>query len=133
MAKASVSIFCTGCNKEFKHEKICYNRDQANAYEDWARVNITLCPACYRELMQENERRAQEKALDGVELAELTGTEKQTRWATDIRREAVAAAAKHKPNEKFWQAVNAKTDAKWWIDNRFEVETLNGLCKALSK
>ena len=133
MAKASVSIFCTSCGKEFKHEKICYNRDQANAYEDWARVNITLCPTCYKETMRECERKAQEKALDGVELADLTGSDKQVKWATDIRRAVLAQATKYSPTEQFWDAVNIKTDAKWWIDNRFEVETLEGLCKTLNK
>ena len=60
----------------------------------------------------------QEKALQGIELVALEGTEKQVGWATKIRRAALSMCMKYNPNEKFWAMVNQKTSAKWWIENR---------------
>ena len=133
MAKATVEIVCADCGQQFKHSKICYNRSQANDYEEWARENITQCPTCYKYMIEQSNAKKQEEKLEGIELVPLTGSEKQISWATKIRCEAMAMCAERKPNETFWRTINSKDDAKWWIDNRDELHSINSICKLLKK
>ena len=125
MAKAMITIICAACGCEFTHSKSCYNRDGATRYEEWARDHITTCPACYGKAMRAKERAKLDaqtaeanKAIEGMELSELTGSEKQIAWATDIRARAAAICKAAGGNEKFWELFNSRTEAKWWIDNR---------------
>ena len=82
--------------------------------------NKAVCPACYK--AQKEAEIA--KASEG--LAQLTGTEKQVKWATQIRAEFVSkvkatipsTAEGQKAAELLIAAVNEKSEAKWWIDNR---------------
>jgi len=128
MAKAMITIICAVCGHEFRHSKTCYNRDDATRYEDWARDNITTCPECYAKAQRAKERAkldAQtaeaQQTLEGMTLSDLTGTDKQIAWATDIRVRAAATCKVAGGNEKFWAMFNGMTDAKWWIDNRDEL------------
>lgn len=125
MAKVSIRIKCEACEQEFVHSKICYNRDEAAKYEDWARDNITVCPACYAKAMRAAERAkidaataAAREQIAEMQFSELEGSEKQIAWAEDIRARAAATCKKCGGSEKFWALFNAKKSAKWWIDNR---------------
>lgn len=121
MAKASIVLVCKECGETFRHERICRNRSDATDYEEWAEKNITQCPECFKKEQREIKRQKELKALEGIELAELTGSEKQVKWAEDIRRKAVADCIEHDPKEIFWTLVNAHTEAKWWIENRYQL------------
>ena len=87
-----------------------------------------MCSECYSEnkkaeekAKQEEEKAKQEETQKNLNLAELSGTEKQIAWAADIRRKAIAIVMNRVTlNEKFINAVNAKAEAKWWIENRNE-------------
>lgn len=80
-------------------------------------------------------------------MIDLTGTDKQITWATDIRnqmvsqvatlKEQLAAAATRKPGQDHLLAatipaidsaladmLREHTDAGWWIDNRFNTFTI---------
>lgn len=125
MAKAMITIICATCGQEFRHTRTCYNRDDATRYEEWARDNIATCPACYGKAQRAKERAKLDaqtaearKAIEGMELSELIGTEKQIKWASDIRARAAAILKPCGGNAKFWEKFNAITDAKWWIENR---------------
>lgn len=129
MAKIDLELQCEDCGKMFRHTKIVRNRADAESYKEWAQDNITICPQCYSEAMrrkrrEELDQKTQEahSDIDGIELVDLTGTEKQIKWADDIRARAVALCLKSKPNQKFWDLVNTKTDSKWWIDHRDELQ-----------
>lgn len=125
MAQARIEIICTECGCKFTHRKNCYNRDAVTRYEEWAAENITICPECYVKQKRAEERAALDaktaeanKAIEGMTLSELTGSEKQIAWATDIRARAAATCKAAGGNDKFWELFNSKTEAKWWIDNR---------------
>lgn len=125
MAQARIEIICTECGCKFTHRKSCWNRDDATRYEEWARDHITTCQECYVKQKRAEERAALDaktaeanEAIEGMTLSELTGSEKQIAWATDIRARAAAACKKAGASEKLWELFNSKTDAKWWIDNR---------------
>lgn len=141
MARVKIELVCECCGEKFTHIHFCNNRDDAYSYEEWAKKNITVCSECYtknneaeEKAKQEEEKAKQEEAQKNLNLVELAGTEKQIAWATDIRRTAIAVVMKRVTlNEKFINVVNSKSDAKWWIENRNDFSSFNGVLKALSK
>lgn len=68
-------------------------------------------------------------------LADLAGTEKQVAWANTIRDNAYRCLDSLAPlatNEQAkammdgWRAkMDATTDAKWWIDNRYDIPNIS--------
>lgn len=122
MAKASVELVCAGCGKTFRHEKICRNRESANAYETWARDNVSLCPKCYSECMKQDELRKCAEKVGNRELTPLSGTEKQIAWANEIRTQMVALLVGKSKNvsDEMWAAINSFAEAGFWIDHRFK-------------
>lgn len=94
----------------------------------------TLCSACYKAEQDAKRAAATQAAVDATsELPALTGSEKQIVWATTIRAEAVnavdakyaAMVAAHGADAQGADevrsaiaALKAKTDSKFWIDNR---------------
>lgn len=100
-----------------------------------------LCPDCYK--AQKEAERAEEhdrqdaKAEAGIEhygYPELTGTEKQVKWAKALREEAITAVFEMLACCDFpcdeqkldtmlqTQIVNAHTDSRYWIDNREHIK-----------
>ena len=124
MAKASVWITCKDCGKEFLHTRICRNCTSANEYEEWAKNNITICPECWKAAKREQERKEAEELTSEYAIEELNaGSEKQIAWANDIRLKALANAVKaHKVTEEMIEKVNEHLDARWWINNRFDMD-----------
>ena len=140
MAIARIQITCTDCETEFWAKKECRNRAEANSWENWVRQNGRQCPDCYAKAVaaaREAERAAKsaenaEKAAGcPISLPELQGSEKQVKWANDIRNAALAQLEKYgiKWADFIAQAAtdaDIKVDldklmqpaAKWWIDNR---------------
>lgn len=125
MAQARIEIICTECGCKFTHRKNCYNRDAATKYEEWAAENITICPECYGKQKRAEERARLDKQTEeakeasaGIELPELTGTEKQIAWAKDIRARAVKMFVDAKANDGAWKLFSNRTEAHWWIENR---------------
>lgn len=91
------------------------------------------CPAC----------RAAAKVVAAKEMG-LTGSDKQVIWAMDIRKgfmsvraefDKMVAANGLTSNPKVMAAVKVlnetegKTDSKFWIDNRFKLNTLESVCQ----
>lgn len=119
MAKASIEIICSECGKTFKHERRdLRNRKDADDYEEWAKANIILCPECYAKKVAEEKQKKIADAMGNIVLAELEGTEKQVAWAKKIREQFIYECLKDEPLPVFFDTVNAKTKASWWIETR---------------
>lgn len=132
MAISQIEVVCEHCGKKFTHRHKCYNRSAAVSYSEWAKENVTICPDCYKEIQRETERRhIEELTRDMPITAELTGTEKQIKWANDIRKKAVSLVADKKPKQAFWDAVNSKTSAEWWINHRNRLDNIYDFAKLL--
>jgi len=140
MAKARVQLTCSDCGTEFWAEKRdCYNRAEADRWVAWVSQGGRQCPECYRK--EQAAKREAERAAKAAEnaagaacplaLPELQGSEKQVKWALDLRNGVLATLNKYnvKWQEFAERAVNepelkAELDkimqpsAKWWIDNR---------------
>lgn len=132
MARASVKLTCTKCGREFKHESVCYNREEANKYEDWARNNILFCPRCYgaearaaKAERRAKEREAQLKAAaaeaERLSLPTLTGTEKQVAQANLIRHEMIAKYGLGKGLPKGFTVDRLKAILNDAMEDRYDV------------
>ena len=95
----------------------------------WYREN-GLCPECYRV------KQTAEVALKSEGLPPLTGTDKQVHWAAKIRVDVISyvrnkvSSANNTEEQKdgvtqiFLELCQSRTEAKWWIDNRDEYNTM---------
>ncbi len=144
MAKASVMVTCSVCGKTYTATKTCYNRREADNWESWVvNQNDHFCTECYAEKMRV--KREQERASEAeknaklaekctISLPELVGSEKQVKWANDIRTKFIAklsgrglkwealASGDYPENER--EAIEAElrklknASAKYWIEVR---------------
>lgn len=86
MAIGKASLVCPTCGEVFEITKRCYNRKEADSWEEWVKTTRRECPDCYKE------RRKMEMANESAEiiialgLPEITeGTEKQIQYANNLR------------------------------------------------
>lgn len=88
MAIASIKVICEECGNEFNVRKNCYNRTEANRYEEWATQNITLCPTCAAKAYSDHQSVAVAEKLEAHSLVLPTisgASEKQIKFASDLR------------------------------------------------
>ena len=94
-------------------------------------AQYNLCPDCYRAMKQKE----MEEELAKYNLPELSGTERQIKWATEIRFKFASEAnrnlnGEYKDNTEFIgkytktykSIVDVQTTSKWWIEHRDEFE-----------
>ena len=93
MAKASVMCKCEKCGKEFKKEKICHNRAEADNFEEWAKENCTECPECYKARIESQKAEKANVLKEKYNLPEIIGaSEKQVAYANSLRDEYIVCA-----------------------------------------
>lgn len=125
MAVGTVIRICEKCGKEYEIRKKFMNRREADSWEEYMNgfeKRNGLCRECYHEKMEAERaaKEAEDAAKAGrLNMVELNGSEKQVAWANKIRVKLVLMATeKINANDTFWEYVNKKTDASWWIDHR---------------
>lgn len=139
MAKGTAICKCKTCGKEFKREKYCYSRKEANEYEAWAVDYYEECPDCYK--VRRGKENAEKYAAENAKAAnyaaannlpELKGTVKQVAWANSIRAKMIAemesrvsensktaSQAELVWTDKILNYVKTKlVSASYWIDNQ---------------
>jgi len=143
MAIAKVELKCSVCGETYTAEKKCYNRTEANNWESYMSGRDGTCRECYGKMMAA--KREQGKAEEAAKVAEavtkcplslpeLIGSEKQVKWANDLRNRLIAQMSIRGikwniiANREFPEAhkdeLNANADkllessAKAWIDMR---------------
>ncbi len=109
------------CGHEVKH--ILTAREEKAGKLDW--LESTVCPECYKAQKQaEREQKHQEALAASADLPALVGSEKQVKWATDIRAalksqfEALEKRYGPAPEvvAKYMADVFGHTQAKYFID-----------------
>lgn len=88
------------------------------SYKEWRAKQYfsDMCPECLKKKHEERAKRIEEE----YDMPKLTGgTEKQINWANIIRADFLDYCEKEKLVADY--IINAKTDAKFWIDNRDEL------------
>ena len=93
MAKASVMCKCEKSGKEYKKEKMCCNRAEADSFEEWAKENCTECPECYKARMELLRTQKAKEIKEKYNLPEIVGaSEKQVNYANSLRDEYIVCA-----------------------------------------
>lgn len=86
MSRATAHCVCATCGEEFTHIKDCFNRKEADSYEEWASANITECPECRRARLKRENAVAAAEIISKYGFPEITGvSEKQISYANDLR------------------------------------------------
>ena len=88
MAKAKAICKCKYCGNEFHYVTYKNNSRDARDFEKWAAENIDECPECREKRIaaeHDEQARISAEAAKSKGWPELTGSEKQVRWATSIR------------------------------------------------
>ena len=126
MAQAKAICKCERCGQSFTKIATKYNRREADEWVAWAEKNYTVCTDCYKAEKQAEEAAKAEKMTAEItsrfELPELIGSEKQVRWASDIRIKMVGDLLGHTSGNKADEIIGSflarTTQATWWIDHR---------------
>lgn len=125
MAKAVARCKCKTCGSEFTATKICYNRRDADSWEEWASSNFDECSDCYKARKQKERDAANAASAEenkSMGWAVLTGSPKQIAWAETIRAKARTNIRMQIKNIEACKVVlnwlSGKEKASWWIDNR---------------
>lgn len=143
MAKYEVTYSCGHSGVVNLFGKTADRENKLHWYEAHA-----LCPACHEKaIMEAREKQKEECKERAAELGlpELTGTEKQVKWALELRDKFIAEVDKQidwyagdNPLRlkgrilTAWKADCLKhSEAKWWIDHRFGNEQLDSTCRIM--
>ena len=86
MAKWAVKCVCPECGKTFTREGYAFSRKEATQKEEYYAENPGLCPECWKasKIAYKTE---EVKALNLPDFPELKGSEKQIKYAADLRIE----------------------------------------------
>ena len=96
-------------------------------YEKIEYMERGVCPDCYREIKQEEQKQENERAetlAKNLGFSELEGSEKQIAWANSIRQRAYENICKLEPEHPSFgytlvaKEISLELSAKWWIDHR---------------
>ena len=81
---------CENCGKEFKKEKICRNRAEADSFEEWAKENCTECHECYKARIEAEKAEKIKGISEEITFPTLTAvSDKQMSFAEKKRNEYV--------------------------------------------
>jgi len=127
-------VECTECGKKFDVQ--LYGKMK---YREWKVEHYAwLCDECKAKKREEEARKAAEKSQE-MQLPELIGSEKQVKWALQIRLQAIKEIEKQLEAYQALSSINPDGEpeqeeflmkfgfeemlkeqkASWWIDNRY--------------
>lgn len=130
MARVKLNCKCDLCGNMFEHIKFLSSREQADAYEAWAKEGITTCPKCYRETCDTETLR---KASERVNLVALSGTDKQIAYAEILRARLICKADKANidscmlainKDDAFMRALRTEAEKANISDDEMLIQTL---------
>lgn len=143
MAKATITLTCSKCGKEFEITVHGFNRtDCDRKVEYYGKDPTGICPECKKEAWVEEQKAKNKAAVEnlGYTLPELTGSEKQIKWANDLRARYALATEKSDcyftefAYSIFRRAIfNGVTSARQWIEMRGDIDSAFNLTTAAFK
>lgn len=137
MTIASVTKTCKMCGAKYEIRKKLHGSLEAQRWEKYMEgLEDGLCWRCKKaeeKAKEEAENAAYKEQIAKHDLVPLTGTPKQIKWGQDIRKELLVMTLKYRvPTDVFWDLVNKREEAAWWINNR-HICTSAELAKALTE
>lgn len=117
MAKATLKITCAQCGNTFVHSRTCYNRRDADDYEDWAIKHITICPTCYRRNREESTAAKASAIIAELNIpSTIDGvSDNQVAYAHKVRNDYIVKNADHMRETFRWLAL-IDSDAPEFLD-----------------
>lgn len=121
MAVGKVTCTCSKCGKEIVLTKKFFKREEANNWEEYMKEsNDFVCYECKKADEKEKMKQAIEEMEKDLELSELEGSEKQVRWARELRYKFLRDLKTYRNEMVSLEDINSITQAKFWIDHRDE-------------
>lgn len=91
MAMATAKCTCKKCGEEFEIYKKCYNRRDADEFEEYAAAHYTECRKCYRARVAAQNADKAETVIEKYNMPTITGvSEKQINYANTLRNRFLA-------------------------------------------
>ena len=91
MAKAKAICTCRTCGNKFEVVKNCFNRSDADNFEQYAKETYTECKDCYRARIEEENASKAKTIIEKYGFPTITGvSDKQTDYANRLRDEYLA-------------------------------------------
>lgn len=141
MSVGKANCKCHTCGKEFEVRKKCYNSKDASNWAEWAVEHYTECSDCYNKRTNAEKSPVRPEIFDifDVKLPDLSGTEKQIAWATQIRENALVEICdatltlrikgkKTGGNRLVIKWLASHSNSAWWIENREQLADYAALC-----
>lgn len=86
MAMATAKCTCEKCGEEFEIYKKCYNRRDADEFEEYAAAHYTECRKCYRARVAAANADKAKTVIEKYNMPTITGvSEKQINYANTLR------------------------------------------------
>lgn len=123
MAVGKVTCTCSKCGKEIVLTKKFFKREDANNWEEYMKEsNDFVCYECKKADEKEKMRQAMEEMEKDLELPKLEGSEKQVRWARELRYKFLKSLKTYRKKYEMvsLEDINSMVQAKFWIDHRNE-------------
>lgn len=121
MAVGKVTCTCSKCGKEIVLTKKFFKREDANNWEEYMKEsNDFICYECKKADEKEKMRQAMEEMEKDLELPKLEGSEKQVRWARELRYKFLRDLKTYRNEMVSLEDINSMVQAKFWIDHRNE-------------
>lgn len=123
MAVGKVTCTCSKCGKEIVLTKKFFKREDANNWEEYMKEsNDFVCYECKKADEKEKMRQAMEEMEKDLELPKLEGSEKQVRWARELRYKFLKSFKTYRKKYEMvsLEDINSMVQAKFWIDHRNE-------------
>lgn len=121
MAVGKVTCTCSKCGKEIVLTKKFFKREDANNWEEYMKEsNDFVCYECKKADEKEKMRQAMEEMEKDLELPKLEGSEKQVRWARELRYKFLRDLKTYRNEMVSLEDINSMVQAKFWIDHRNE-------------
>ena len=123
MAVGKVTCTCSKCGKEIVLTKKFFKREDANNWEKYMKEsNDFVCYECKKADEKEKMRQAMEEMEKDLELPKLEGSEKQVRWARELRYKFLKSLKTYRKKYEMvsLEDINSMVQAKFWIDHRNE-------------
>lgn len=122
MAMATAKCTCEKCGEEFEIYKKCYNRRDADEFEEYAAAHYTECRKCYRARVAAANVDKAKAVIEKYNMPTITGaSEKQINYANTLRDKYLANISDSKIEKAIYLISDDKCKQKMQelADKRF--------------
>lgn len=114
MAVARVTLVCPTCGAEFTKTKTCYNRKEADRWEEYMKTTDMECPECYKARKAADAEAAVAEIIAKFGMPEITGvSDKQIKYANDLRNKCLLSLDAEKAMARIAEMKERIANGEW--------------------